>query len=180
MFILQSDFNLAADPGSTAAEIRTVLRGLDPLIPVPREQTMDEIVSEAVAPRRFVVTLGFLFADFATFLAALGLYGVISISVAQRTHEIGIRMSLGAQKNDILKLVVGQGVALALIGVAVGVAGALGLTRFLSSLLYGVSPSDPLTFASVAVILLAVALLACYLPARRAMKVDPMVALRHE
>ncbi len=170
----------ANDPRSMAEEVRTTVRDIDPLIPIPREQTMQDLVSEAVAARRFVVTLGVLFAGFATFLAALGLYGVIALSVAQRTHEIGIRMSLGARRWDVLKMVVARGLKLSLAGLAVGVACAIPLTRLITSLLYGIKPTDPATFALVGVLLAAVAALASYIPARRATRVDPMVALRYE
>src|SRR5574337_1088285 len=141
---------------------------------------MDEILADSVAQPRYQTILLDLFGIAALILAAVGVYGVISYSVAQRTHEIGIRMALGAEKSDVVRMVVGRGLKLALIGVGVGVAGALALTRFLSSLLYGVTPTDPLTFISVSLILIVVALLACYFPARRAAKVDPMVALRYE
>ena len=126
-----------------------------------------------------MILLGF-FAGLALLLASIGLYGVISYSVAQRTHEIGIRLALGAQRSEVLTLIVRQGLKLTLIGLAIGIPGALGLTRFLSSLLYGVKPTDPFTFIAVSFSLVGVALLASYIPARRATTVDPMVALRYE
>ena len=141
-------------------------------------ETMHEIIQSSLAPRRFAMLLLGAFAALALVLAGIGLYGVIAYAVGQRTHEIGIRMALGAQKSDVLKMVVVQGLRLALVGVAIGVAGAL--TRFLARWLYDAKPADPPTFSAVSLILIVVALVACTLPARRATKVYPMVALRCE
>ncbi len=165
---------------SPLPSVRSIVHELDRALPLYDVSTMDEILSHSVASRRYNATLLGLFALLAAALSAIGIYGVVSYSVSQRTHEIGIRMALGAQKSDVLKMVVGQGLKLVVIGVAIGIVGALALTRFLSSLLYGVKPTDPLTFIAVSLILIAVALAACYIPARRAAKVDPAVALRHE
>ncbi|HET7216348.1 MAG TPA: ABC transporter permease [Terriglobia bacterium] len=165
---------------SVAAGIRRAVNSIDKSLPVTDVDSFPEVIHASVAQDRFRTLLMTSFSAIALLLAAVGIFGVISYSAAQRTREIGIRMALGAERRDVLRMVVGQGLKLALIGVAIGVACALPLTRFLSSLLYGVTPTDPLTFIAVSVILIAVATLACYIPARRAAKVDPMVALRYE
>jgi ABC-type antimicrobial peptide transport system permease subunit len=144
---------------------------------------MQQIVSESMSSQRFPMILLGSFAALALLLASVGIYGLISYSVAQRNHELGIRMALGAHKRDVFRMVVGQGLALALAGLAIGVVAALILTRVLSSfslLLYGVGASDPVTFITVSVMLILVAVVACYIPTRRAMRVDPMAALRYE
>jgi ABC-type antimicrobial peptide transport system permease subunit len=141
---------------------------------------MTEVVSDSIAARRFTMILLGVFAALALVLSAVGMFGVISYVTGQRTQEIGIRMALGAQRSDVLRLVLGHGMRVALLGVAIGMAAALGLTRLMASQLYGVSAKDPLTFVGVAALLTLVALAACYIPARRAMRVDPIVALRYE
>jgi putative ABC transport system permease protein len=168
------------DPSAAADSVRRAVWRVDPEVAIPRERTLKTIVQSSEASRRYVTILGSMFAMFAALLAALGLYGVISYSVSRRAHEIGIRMALGARKNEVLKTVISQGLRLAVVGVAVGLMGALALTRFLSSLLYGVKPNDPLTFAVAPLILVSAAFVASYIPARRATKVDPMIALRWE
>ncbi|HET7840094.1 MAG TPA: ABC transporter permease, partial [Terriglobia bacterium] len=170
------------DPRALAESIRRATAAMGTERVVWGFQTMDEIISDSLASRRFAMTLLGAFAALALVLASVGIYGVISYLVDQRTHEIGVRMALGARHTDILRSVLGDGTRMALAGVTLGFGAALGLTRLLArySLLFGVSPYDPLTFAGVAVLLTLVALVACYFPARRAMKVDPMVALRYE
>jgi putative ABC transport system permease protein len=168
------------DPQSLADPVRRQVMAVDKDQPLFSIQTMQEVVADSVSNRAFQTVLLSLFAAVAMTLATIGIYGVMSHSAAQRTREIGIRMALGAQKRDTLKLVVSQGMFLALLGVSIGVIGALALTRFMSSLLYGVKPTDPMTFIGVSLVLAAVSLVASYVPARRATKVDPMVALRHE
>ncbi|MGH9450948.1 MAG: ABC transporter permease, partial [Terriglobia bacterium] len=168
------------DPLSMGKSIHAAVVAVDPTEPVSYLKSMEQYVEGSLSPQRIAATLLGLFSGIALFLAALGLYGVISYGVAQRTREIGIRMALGAQRRDVLRLVVGQGLTLVLIGIGIGIVAALGLTRLMTSLLFGVRPTDPLTFVVVSIMLCAVALLACYIPARRATKVDPMVALRYE
>jgi len=168
------------DPREIAAAIRSQVAAMDKDQPVANIRTMDRIVSDSVARQRFAALLLALFAGVALILAATGIYGVMSYYVAQRTHEIGIRMALGAERRDLLKLVVGKGMLLALIGVMIGLATAFALTRLLSNLLFDVSATDLVTFAATALLLTGVALLACWIPARRATKVDPIVALRSE
>jgi len=143
-------------------------------------ETLDQHLVQSVATPRFITLLLSGFSGMALMLACLGIYGVISYIVVQRTHEIGIRMALGAEKGAVLRMIIGEGLRPALAGVAIGILSALKLTHILSSLLYGVTPTDPLTFAAVSLILTGVALLACYIPARRAAKADPMLSLRYE
>ena len=168
------------DPLGLVGAVRAQVYGVDRNQPVSRVRTMEELVAESVGPRRLSMSLLSGFASLALFLAAVGIYGVMSTSVAQRTHEIGVRMALGARRSDVMRLVVGQGAKLTLAGLGLGLAAALPLTRLLSVLLFGVSATDPLTFCGVSFLLTAVALLACYLPARRASRVDPMAAIRCE
>ncbi|MDQ3920723.1 MAG: ABC transporter permease, partial [Acidobacteriota bacterium] len=170
----------AGDPATLAPAVRGAVAEVDKDMPVYRVTTMERIVADSMAQRRFSMFLFGVFAAIALTLAVVGLYGVMSYAVAQRTHEIGLRMALGAQRGDILKMVVGQGLLIIAVGLAAGLLGAMALTRVMSSLLYEVSATDPLTYAGIALLLATVALLASYLPARRAMKVDPMVALRYE
>jgi putative ABC transport system permease protein len=170
----------SGDPLALTASVREAVREVDRDQPIANIRSMDQIMSGMAGGARFRTLLLGVFAAVALLLSAIGIYGVIAYSVAQRTREIGIRIALGAQGRNVLGLVIGQGMKLALIGVCVGIAGALALTRVLSSLLFNVSATDPLTFVGVSTLLALVALLACYVPARRAMKVDPMVALRCE
>jgi putative ABC transport system permease protein len=170
----------ATDPRSLAGVLRAQISALDSNLPVYAVSTMRETVSEFTAGHRFLTLLMALFALVALILVATGLYGVISYSVARGTHEIGIRMALGATQREIFGMVLGKVGGIALLGVGIGSAGAAGLTRLLAGMLFGVKPTDLVTFVSVAVSLLAVALMACYIPARRATRVDPMEALRYE
>jgi putative ABC transport system permease protein len=186
--ILQQDFSTTpsftvradGDPTALLASIRDVFAQFDKDLPLADISTMDEIISTSVArPKLEAVLLG-LFGGLAMLLAAVGIYGVMSYSVSQRTGEIGVRMALGANRGQVLALICKQGLRLAAIGLATGLLLALAATRLMSSILFGVSPADPPTYASIAILLTVVSLLACYVPARRATKVDPMVALRNE
>ncbi len=180
----QARFNLmglvirtAGDPAAFATTLRHEVQALDKDQPIYNVRTMDDVVANSLGTRRVSMQLFAVFACAALLLAALGIYGVMAYSVTQRTHEIGLRMALGAQKSDVLRLVIRQGMALTAIGVVVGVAGALALTRVIGNLLYGVTATDPLTFVAIPLLLLFVALVACYLPARRAARLDPTIAL---
>jgi predicted permease len=167
-------------PVELNAQLRAAIRETDAELPVARIRPMTAVVSSSIATQLFVTTLMTAFAGLALALTAVGLYGVLSYQVSTRTQEIGIRMALGAQARDVVRLVVGQGLRLTLVGVVLGLAGALALTRVISGLLFNVSATDPLTFAAVSLLLVAVALAACFIPARRATRVDPLDALRHE
>jgi predicted permease len=170
----------SADPQSLATAIRNEVRSISSAVPAPRIRTMPQVMERWTAPPRFRTSLMTLFGAVALALTAIGLYGVMSYAVTQRTQEIGVRLALGAQPRDILKLIIGQGLRLALIGSGIGLAGAMALSRALTSLLFGVSPTDPLTLTVIVSLLTFITLLACLIPARRAARVDPMVALRVE
>ena len=167
-------------PEPLIATVRSAIREVNPNQAIYNIKTMEKVVVESLADLNLYLWLIGLFAGLALILSMVGIYGVMSYAVSTRRREFGIRMALGAGRGDVLRLVVGQGFRLTLVGVGIGVLGALALTRFLSSLLFGVKPTDPLTFVLVVLILTAVALLASYVPTRRATKVDPMVALRYE
>ena len=168
------------EPASMAAAVRKAVWEIDKDQPVSNIKTMEEILAESIARQRFSMLLLGVFAGVALLLAAVGIYGVMSYSVAQRTHEIGIRMALGAQTGAVLKLAVGYGLKLVVAGVLIGLLAAFALTRLMSTLLFGVTPTDPATFVLISLLLVGVAAVASYIPARRATKVDPLIALRYE
>jgi putative ABC transport system permease protein len=170
----------ASDPASFTPAVRNEIFSLDNQLAAFNIATMDELRSDSMSLRTFSMLLLGLFAGLALVLAAVGIYGVMSYSVTQRTHEIGIRVALGASSKDVVRLVVGQGMGLAVAGVGIGVMASLALTRVMESLLYGVSATDPVTYVVISVVLGVVAVMASVIPARRASKVDPMIALRYE
>jgi predicted permease len=174
------ELRAAASPTALVKSVREVVSQAGDNLPLTDVRTQTEQIDQILFQERLMARLSSFFGALALVLASIGLYGLLSYEVARRTHELGIRMALGAQRRDLLRLVVGQGILLVLIGAAIGIAAALGVTRFISSMLYGLHANDPVTFAAVAIVLTLVALVACYIPARRAMGVDPMVALRYE
>ena len=178
--VLSLAVQTSVPPETVVPAIREQVRSLDPDQPITAVRTVNELLGRSLSEAKFSLWLLGLFAGLGLLLAAIGIYGVMVTAVTQRTHEIGLRMALGAQGRDVLWLVIRQGMIPVLIGVGVGLGAAVGLTRLMSSLLFGVSATDPLTMALITVLLTIVALIACYLPARRATKVDPLVALRYE
>jgi putative ABC transport system permease protein len=168
------------DSATLAESVRRAVQAVDPSVPVFHVRSMDEAVAKSLAERRFVLQLLGVFASIALLLAAIGIYGVMAYTFSQRTREIGIRMTFGAQRGDILRLALGEGALLVVFGIATGLAGALVLTRFLQSMLFNVETTDPITFSAIALLLGGVALLACFVPALRATRVAPLVALRYE
>jgi putative ABC transport system permease protein len=168
------------DAASLAGAIRQVVWDVDPQIPAPELRTMQQIVSDSVTERRFDTLLVSVFGGISLLLACLGVYGVVSYSVARRTNEMGIRMALGSQPNQVRRLVLGQGMRPVVFGLVAGLLGAIGTARLLQSMLFEIGPLDPVTFVAVPTVLLLAALAACYFPARRAASVNPVVALRHE
>jgi putative ABC transport system permease protein len=170
----------AGAPLGIVAGVREAEAKVDSSAVIYNTRPMQEIVANSIAKQRLAMILLSVFSTLALVLSAVGIYGVISYLTGQRTHEIGIRVALGASAKDVLRMVLGEGLRITLIGIGIGLAAALGLTRLITKIIYGVSASDPLTFFGVALLLTAVALVACYIPARRAMRVDPIIALRYE
>ena len=177
---VQFEVRTAMDPEALIGAVRRLAARVDPAVPLFNMRTQTQQIDRLLAQERLVARLSGFFGLLALVLACIGLYGLLSYEVSRRTREIGVRMALGARPGDVMRLVVGQGIVLALAGAAVGIGVALGITRYLASLLYDVHADDPVTMGAVAVLLVLVALAACYIPARRATRVDPMVALRYE
>jgi ABC-type antimicrobial peptide transport system permease subunit len=174
------ELRTASSPAALIPAVRRTVNDTDSNVPIFGVRTQSQRIDELLTQERLIARLGSCFGGLALLLACVGLYGLLSFEVARRTREIGIRMALGAERADVLRSIAVQGLRVTVVGVVAGIAGGAAVTRFLSSLLFGLEPSDPATFAGVSLILIAVALVACYLPARRATKVDPMVALRYE
>jgi ABC-type antimicrobial peptide transport system permease subunit len=170
----------AVEPLSLSAQVQKAMQAADGQLAVAHVRAADQVVAEATARQDFNMTLLTVFAGIALLLAAIGIYGMLSYSVQQRTQEIGIRMALGARGADVLRMVLRQGMQMAGLGIAIGIAGAFALTRLLSALLFGVKPTDPWTFVAVSLVLAFTALVACWIPARKATRVDPLHALRYE
>ena len=170
----------AGDPGTLGQAIRREVQTVDPAVPVFSIRTMDDVVAKNLTARRFVLELVGVFAIIAFLLASIGIYGVMAYTFSQRVGEIGLRMALGAQRSDIFKIVLGEGMLIVVAGLGAGLIGSVMLTRFLETMLFDIKPTDPITFGALTTLLAAVALLACLIPARRASRVDPLVALRHE
>jgi predicted permease len=179
-FLVTFVVRTSSNPSDLAAAVRSVVWDVDHDQPVIQVRTMENVIGESIWPYHVSASMVMIFAAIALVLASVGIYAMLAYSVSQRTHEIGIRLALGARREDVLRLVIGEGFVLALVGLVAGTMGAIGLTRFLKSLLYGVGPSDLRTYIAATLILVVVALLACYIPARRAIRVDPMVALRYQ
>jgi putative ABC transport system permease protein len=169
-----------ADPEALIASVKNQIWSIDKNLPVFEVRTMEQVLDEDTSQRRFESFVMSIFASLALVLASIGLFGVLSSLVSQRTQEIGIRMALGAQTRDVLGMVLGEGFRMVVLGVIIGVAGGIALSRYLSSLFFGVSPANPATYVEVALLMIGIALLACFLPAWRAIRVNPMVALRYE
>ena len=169
-----------SDPAQLTSAVRGEVSALDKTLPVFNVKPMEQVIGERMSPKRLAASMMAVFALLALALAGVGIYAVMSYAVSQRTHEIGIRMALGAQARDIFNLVIKQGLTLTLIGIVIGLTGAYAMTRAMAGLLYGVTATDPLTFIGISLLLAGVAMLACYVPTRRAIRVDPMIALRYE
>lgn len=169
-----------SEPLSLVGGVKNQIQTIDKDLPVGEWKTMQQVLSESNSGRRFNLVLLTVFAAVALILAIVGIYGVMSYAVTQRSHEIGIPMAIGAQSRDVFRMVVGEGMILALIGIGLGLVGAFALTRLMTTMLFAVEPTDPATFITIAVLLTGVTLVACYIPGRRATKVDPLIALRYE
>src|SRR5262245_32648544 len=180
IYVMTMSVRTNLDPASLEKPIRQAIAGVNRNQPLNNVRTLQRIMDESANGNRLEALLLTIFSGIALLLASIGIYGVLAYAVVQRTHELGVRAALGASRSTLLPLVLVRGLVLALIGLVIGLGGALGLTQYISTILYNVPPRDPVTLAAVALVLAGVALLACYIPARRATKVDPMVALRYE